>query len=413
MSAEAEPQPATDAADANGDGVAADMPDQADVERVSREFTKVFHGLRKQTFSTTTWLGVPLVKTPNDMIVMQQIITETRPELIVETGVYLGGSALFFATLMDALGIDGKVIAVDIDLAAVRDKVREHPKIELHEGSSVDPAIVSHIRAAAEGKRTMVDLDSDHRAHHVLEELRTYSPLVSPGCYLVVEDAFLGGRPVRPEAVPGPSEALDAWFGEEPPFVPDRWHERYLLTQNPRGYLRCVREGAGEPRPARPPHFLTGALELSGVAEAYPTPSPDEALENLRADAGRPDLEVEELRRSLTNVARREQQTRIEADLDRRREELTVESLLKELSIQNQLLAERNRMLNRERNRLRRFTESRPYRAYRKLRGVPGLKQYFAWRDRTRLAEAQKRARHRSENRETQQERFFQHHRGQ
>ena len=62
----------------------------------------------------------------------------------------------------------------------------------------------------------MVDLDADHRAHHVLEELQVYSPLVSPGCYLVVEDGFLGGRPVRPDAVPGPSEALEAWLAEDP-----------------------------------------------------------------------------------------------------------------------------------------------------------------------------------------------------
>ncbi len=220
MSSEPETQGITEPHE-NGSDPEADIAlDRETVERVSREFTQVFHGLQKQTFSTTTWLGVPLVKTPNDMIVMQQILTETRPELIVETGVYLGGSALMFATLLDALGIDGKVIAVDIDLAAVRDKAKAHPRIELLEGSSVDPEIVSKIRAEAEGKRTMVDLDSDHRAHHVLEELRTFARSSSPGCYLIVEDGFLGGRPVRPEAVPGPSEALEAWFGEEPPFVP-------------------------------------------------------------------------------------------------------------------------------------------------------------------------------------------------
>jgi cephalosporin hydroxylase len=389
------------------------LPSRAEVEQVSREFTKVFHGLRKQTFSTTTWLGVPLVKTPNDMIVMQQIVTETRPELIVETGVYLGGSALFFASLMDLLGIDGKVIAVDIDLAAVRPRASEHPRIELIEGSSVAPEVVSRIRAEAAGKRTMVDLDADHRAHHVLEELRTYSPLVSPGCYLIVEDSFLGGRPVRPEAVPGPSEALDAWLGEEPPFVSDRWHERYLLTQNPRGYLRRVGEGAGEPRPPRPSSFLTGALELSGINGDFPTPSPEAALSELTAAAGEPDLEVEELRRSITNMARREAQGHVEADLDRRRQELTVDGLLKEIEVQRQLLAERNRLLSRERNRLQRITSSLPYRAYRKLRAVPGLSKVFNWRDRSRLQDAQLRSRRRSENREKQGERFFEHHRGQ
>lgn len=392
-------------------------PERAEVERVSREFTKVFHDLRKQTFSTTTWLGVSLVKTPNDILVMQQIINETKPQLIVETGVYLGGSALLFASLMDLLGIDGKVIAVDIDLAAVRPPVREHPKIELIEGSSVDPEIASRIRAeAAKVDRVMVDLDSDHRAHHVLEELRTYSSLVTPGCYLIVEDSFLGGRPVRPDAVPGPSEALDAWFGEDPPFVPDRWHERYLLTQNPRGYLRRVGEGAGEPRPARPSDFVTGSLELSGVNGdgAFPTPAPEEALETLTAAAvEEADLEVEELRRSINNMARRDRQTHIEADLDQRRQEMTVDSLLSEMNVQRELLAERNRLLARERAQLRRIHESLPYRAYRGLRKIPGLGAYFHWRDRARKSDAQARSRRRAEGREKTAERFSEHHRGQ
>jgi cephalosporin hydroxylase len=412
MSGKAETESTETADETEGEG-SEQTPPRAEVERISREFTTLFHALRKQTFSTTTWLGVPLVKTPNDIMAMQQIFTETRPELVIETGVYLGGSALMFASLLDLLGIDGKVVAVDIDLAAVRDRVKEHPKIELHEGSSVDPEIVSRIRAEAMDRRTMVDLDSDHRAHHVLEELRTYSPLVTPGCYLIVEDSFLGGRPVRPEAVPGPSEALDAWFGEDPPFVPDRWHERYLLTQNPRGYLRRVGEGAEEPRPPRPAGFLTGSLELSGVNGEYPTPSPEDAIAELRADAGEPDLEVEELRRSVTNMAKHEQQSHIEADLDRRRQELTVEGLLKEIEVQRQLLAERNRLLNRERNRLGRITGSLPYRAYSKLRRAPLIGRFFSWRDRSRLQDAQARSRKRSENRDAQGERFFEHHRGQ
>jgi cephalosporin hydroxylase len=389
-------------------------PALEDVERVSREFTRIFHGLGKQTFSTTTWLGVPLIKTPTDIVVFQQIITETKPDLIIETGVYLGGSALLFATLMDALGIDGKVIAVDIDLAGVRPRAREHPRIELIEGSSVDPEIVTRIRAeAAKSERVMVDLDADHRAHHVLEELRTYSDLVTPGCYLVVEDGFLGGRPVRPEAVPGPSEALDAWFAESPEFEVDRWHERYLLTQNPRGYLRRVGPDAPEPRPPRPDHFVTGTLELSLEGNGLPTPDPETAIEDLRAIAGEADREVDELRRSMANMARAERQAAVGADLDRRRNDLTVEGLLKEIDVQRELLQERSRLLARERAQLKRIRGSLPYRAYRGLRKVPLLSGAFRWRDRQRLAAAQKRSRQRSLNREKQDERFTEHHRGQ
>jgi hypothetical protein len=292
--------------------------------------------------------------------------------------------------------------------------VREHPRIELLEGSSTDPGIVSEIRSRARGRRVMVDLDSDHRAHHVLEELRLYSPLVAPGCYLVVEDGFLGGRPVRPDAVPGPSEALDAWFGEDPPFEPDRWHERYLLTQNPRGYLRRVGAGAGEPRPPRPDHFLTASLELSGLGnEALPTANPENAVAELKAGAGEADRELDALRQSMNGMARGHRQAGIEADLDKRRGELTVESLLNELRVQGELLQERSRLLARERARLRRFTESRAYRAYKAIRSLPLIRRWFHWRDRHRLAESKARARTRAENREVQSERFSEHHRGQ
>ncbi len=230
---------------------------------------------------------MPLVKTPMDMIVLQQIIAETRPELIVETGVYVGGSAMLYASIQEALGIDGKVIAVDVDLSFVHEKVRENPRIELLEGSSTDPEIVSHIRAAARERRTMVDLDSDHRAHHVLEELRTYSDLVSPNCYLVVEDSWFGGRPVRSDAIPGPSEAIDAWLSEDRPFEHDRWRERYLLTQNPRGYMRRIPEDGAPPvGRERPDNFLIGYFELAGT-EGVAGPGEIDTGDGCRRPRGR------------------------------------------------------------------------------------------------------------------------------
>lgn len=387
------------------------------VELAAREFTSVFHDLKEQTFATTTWLQVPLVKTPADILVFQQIIAETRPELIVETGAYVGGSALLFASIQELLGIEGKVIAVDIDLSFVNDRVREHPSIELIEGSSTDPEVVSQIRAAARGKRVMVDLDADHRAHHVLEELRTYSPLVSPNCYLVVEDSFFGGRPVRPDAIPGPSEALDAWLAEEPPFESDRWRERYLLTQNPRGYLRRIPEsGDGPPGPDRPQAFFTGAFELTGV-EGVVAPEgeidPETIAAELEAAAGEPDHEVDALRKTVGNLARGNRQAAIEADLDRRRDEITAENLLREINTQRELLLERNRQLELTRLQLRRLTDSLPHRAYMKLRGLPGIRQLAGRRDRFRDDKAQALRDQRNVVRRERSERFVNHHRGQ
>ena len=388
------------------------------VEQTTREFVTVYHDLKEQTFGTTTWLRVPLVKTATDMLTFQQIIAENRPELIVETGVYVGGSALMFASMQELLGIDGRVIAVDVDLSLVNDRVREHPRIELIEGSSTDPEVVSRIRAAARGKRTMVDLDADHRAHHVLEELRTYSALVSPGCYIVVEDGFLGGRPVRPEAVPGPSEAIDAWLAEEPPFEPDRWRERYLLTQNPRGYLRRRDDANGDAPPRREPpdNFMIGSLELSGAgaeAAARPPPDPEHAVEELAAAAGEPDREVEALRRTVGNLARGDRQAKVEAELDRRRHDVTVEKLLGEMETQREVLEERTRLLAAERARVRRITESRAYRLYQRVRGLPGVRTLAARRARDQEAQARARRTQRAKTRRERTERFIEHHRGQ
>jgi cephalosporin hydroxylase len=234
----------------------------AEVERIGREFAVLYNELLDQTFSTTRWLGVPIVKAPTDIFVIQEIVTETRPELIVESGAFAGGSALLCASLLELLGVDGKVVAIDIDLRAVPEAVREHPRVELVESSSIDPALVSRLKAEAEGKRVMVDLDSDHSAAHVLEELRALAPLVTPGCYLIVEDGWVGGHPVRPEDAPGPSEALTEWLADGPhPFEVDRWRERLLLTTNPRGYLRRVDGEFEDPSARRRRPFLLPALE--------------------------------------------------------------------------------------------------------------------------------------------------------
>jgi cephalosporin hydroxylase len=399
-----------------------------EVERVAREFTLAYHDLKDQTFATTTWLGVPLVKTATDILAFQQIIAATKPELIVETGVYVGGSALLFASIQELMGIDGGVVAVDVDLGAVHERVREHPRIELIEGSSLDDEIVGRIRKRAEGKRVMVDLDADHRAHHVLAELRAYAELVTPGCYLVVEDGFLGGRPVRPEAVPGPSEALEAWWAEEQPFVVDRWHERFLMTQNPRGYMRRLGPGGEDvepPRPARPDRFLIGALERSEGAPSTSPPAPESALAELEAAAGESDREVEALRRGMAGMDGVGRGGEIAA-----REPIAVpfgeasatpagtqggavEKLLNEISVQQELLRERGRLLAREQARLRRIEESLPFRIYRGLRRVPGLRTLFELRDRRRLGKARARNARRAHARRNRTERFIDHHRGQ
>lgn len=230
------------------------VPETLDSERaetVSR-FTDLYHELRNQTLGRTRWLGVTVVKSPMDLLILQEIIAETRPELIIETGVLAGGSAHYMSTLLDLLRIDGKIVGVDVDLSLVSPHIAEHPKVELIEGSSTDPEIVDRLRNMAEGRSVMVDLDSDHSAGHVANELRALAPLVTPGCYLIVEDTWIGKTVLFDEG-PGPSEALAEWLAEGQPFEVDRWRDRLLLSHNPGGYLRRLADD-GTP-PSGPPRL--------------------------------------------------------------------------------------------------------------------------------------------------------------
>ena len=164
--------------------------------------------------SRASWLGVPTWKLPSDMWVYQELLVETRPELIVETGTQYGGSALFYASVFDLLGA-GEVVTIDIDTSQVHEAVRAHPRMTVVEGSSTDPAVIA-VASVRNGKRTMLILDSDHQQAHVAEELRTWSDLVSPGCYLVVEDTALGTQYLPGWG--GSLAALEEWLPGHPEF---------------------------------------------------------------------------------------------------------------------------------------------------------------------------------------------------
>ena len=178
---------------------------------------------------------MPLLKSPLDLWAYQEIVVETHPDLLIETGTYDGGSALFFASLFDLLG-RGRVVTVDVDEHEARP---EHKRITYLSGSSVAPEILERMRTAtAEAERVMVVLDSDHRCEHVLAELRAYGPLVSPGCYLVVEDTNVDGHPVLPGFGPGPLEAVERFLAEDKCFEVDRLREKFLVSFNACGFLR-------------------------------------------------------------------------------------------------------------------------------------------------------------------------------
>jgi cephalosporin hydroxylase len=140
--------------------------------------------------------------------------------------------------MFDLIG-EGEVLGIDVELDAVHPDVRQHPRVTLIHGSSVDQEVVEQVHHAARGKRVMLNLDSDHAAAHVLQELRQLAGVVTPGCYLVVEDTAIG-RPLAKDLLPGPAEALEEWLAEGQPFEVDPTREKFLLTASPGGYLRRV-----------------------------------------------------------------------------------------------------------------------------------------------------------------------------
>ena len=188
-------------------------------------------------WTKATWLGAQALKNPLDLWVYQEILHETRPELIVETGTYRGGSALFLASICDLLGV-GEIVSIDIE--PLREDYPEHPRITYVGGrSSTDPEVVAEVSARADGCPTLVVLDSDHSQAHVEAELAAYAPIVPVGCYVIVEDSNIGQ--IRQDLLPGPLEAIEAFLTRNDDFVVDRGREKFLITFNPRGYLRRVR----------------------------------------------------------------------------------------------------------------------------------------------------------------------------
>lgn len=201
------------------------------------EFSRLYYQAR--TYSKISWHGVPLLKYPTDLLMYQEIIWRVRPTLIIETGTFMGGSALFFAEQLDAIGGDGRVITIDNYDWSGADGYPRHERIDYVRGSSTEVAVSRMSPDSPAARAVMVVLDSCHDFEHVLHELQAYAPLVTPGSYLVVEDTNV--PQVAPERTgTHPLDALNVWLPHHPEFVVDRDCERFLLTAAPGGWLRRV-----------------------------------------------------------------------------------------------------------------------------------------------------------------------------
>lgn len=198
------------------------------------------------------WMGVPIIQMPPDVIATQEVIWETQPQVVVETGIARGGSLILHASVMEVIG-EGRVIGIDIDIRDHnRQSIESHPlskRITMFEGSSVDPDLIGRVKTEIAGaERVMAILDSNHTHQHVLDELRLYSPLVTEGQFLIVADTVVEDLPAqkhRPRPWgPGdnPGTACASFLEETDRFIRDPFvNDKLLITSSPGGYLRCVK----------------------------------------------------------------------------------------------------------------------------------------------------------------------------
>lgn len=177
----------------NADGKTLDLYSDAAFELLSDLWVKV--GWNQKYSYSFSWLGVPIIQLPEDVIRYQEAVWALKPDVIVETGVAHGGSAIFSASLCRLMG-HGRVIAVDIEIRPHnRKRIEEHSfadLITLIEGSSTDSLVVERIRNHIKlGEKVLVVLDSDHSYKHVMDELEAYAPLVSEGSWIVATDGLM------------------------------------------------------------------------------------------------------------------------------------------------------------------------------------------------------------------------------
>ena len=201
-----------------------------------------------------SWMGRPVIQYPQDLVAMQEVLWRVQPDLIVETGVAHGGSLVFYASILELIGKPAKVLGIDIEIRPHnRTAIESHPmakRIQLIEGSSVSETVAAQVRAeAAQAKRVLVVLDSNHSHSHVLKELELYAPLVKTGSYVavfdtVVEDmdpSLVGDRPWG--RGDNAKTAVHAFLKSCDRFEIDHEIDRkLLLTVAPDGYLRCIKD---------------------------------------------------------------------------------------------------------------------------------------------------------------------------
>lgn len=201
-----------------------------------------------------SWMGRPIIAYPQDMIAMQELIWEIKPDLIIETGIAHGGSIIYYASLLELIGGDGLVLGIDIDIRRHnKELIESHTmfkRIKMIEGSSIDLTVAEEVYRHAHGKsKILICLDSNHTHEHVLRELELYAHLTSVGSYCVVFDTIVeylpkdympGGRPWNPGN--NPKTAVDEFLKNNENFeIDNKVDNKILISVAPGGYLKRVK----------------------------------------------------------------------------------------------------------------------------------------------------------------------------
>lgn len=213
---------------------------------IIRQFHDLYYRYPFQTWWSTTWRGVHVLKAPTDMWIYQELICRLKPSIIIETGTYRGGSALFLRDMMRLSGIkDGLIISIDCNDHEIDDRVQREfyssssgmifvhgDSVSKYTYDEVQYLCIKHTQLIEEDKKNiMVILDSDHQKEHVLAELMLYAPLVTKGMPLIVEDGSNHD---------GVKSAIEEWYPNQCQFKRDVLCEKYMLTFNRDGFFEKV-----------------------------------------------------------------------------------------------------------------------------------------------------------------------------
>ena len=223
------------------------------LKKITKEW--IIEANNKKYSYNFSWLGRPIIQYPQDIIALQEIIWEVKPDMIIETGIAHGGSLIFSASMLSILETcgeieNGKVLGIDIDIREHNKKAIElHPmskKITMFQGSSLDKKIIEKVeKFANKGKKILVCLDSNHTHEHVLAELKAYAHLVSINSYCVVFDTIVedlpkNTSPNRPwDKGNNPKTAVLEYLKTHSEFEIDKSiQNKLLITVAPEGYLK-------------------------------------------------------------------------------------------------------------------------------------------------------------------------------